>query len=887
MKIESLNLILCVVYRQPNDLVGAHRSTADEFKDFLEKFDQEVTNLPSPTPNILLAGDFNLPHAVWPSGEPKSGATPDERRMLELLSDFCSQNFLIQITDQATHKAGNVLDLMLTNSSDSFPQIEAIPTAPISSHYLVRATTVFSSPNPQPADDRQSKSSFDRVNMFSEDTDWQQIKASLDHTDWTQIFENQTVTQMTDKFTSICESLAWAYAPRRAKSTGKKSHIPRHRHILMRKRTRVRKQFHSKLLPDKRNLIMTKLAHIERQLQDSYRSQEDYDERRAVEKIKSNSKYFYTYAKKRAKLFVPIGPLANDEGKLVSNSAGMAEILSNQYRKVFSRPAPITLNLLNQPQNSISDISFNERSIVRAIDELSNNSAPGEDRFPAVFLKSCKHQLAKPLYLIWRRSLDCGEIPQMLKQSTITPIHKGGSRKEAKNYRLVALTSHLIKIFEKVIRSHIVDFIESNSLLNPNQHGFRAGHSCLSQLLQHHDKITSMLEEGWNVDVVYLDFAKAFDKVDLGITLQKLHNMGITGKVFTWIQAFLRDRQQCVVVGGKKSEFVPVPSGVPQGSVIGPLLFLILLTDIDSSVDFSSVSSFADDTRILSGIRDMDDVANLQADLDAIFTWATRNNATFNSEKFECLRYGRNESIKEDTNYLSNTGTTIQHKDCVKDLGVTVSHDATFTKHIREITSSANLKCGWILRTFKTRDRLLLLTLWKSLVVPILDYCCQLWSPNSPGVIQGLENVQKNYLNKIAGMSDLDYWEQLRSLNLLSLQRRRERYICIYVWKILEGLVPNFGLHSKINARRGRHCVVPITSKIGSQKFQTIRFNSMGVLGPRLFNHLPAHIRDISGCSVNTFKNALDRHLSTIPDEPRVPKLVRYCSKSSNSIINF
>ena len=203
------------------------------------------------------------------------------------------------------------------------------------------------------------------------------------------------------------------------------------------------------------------------------------------------------------------------------------------------------------------------------------------------------------------------------------------------------------------------------------------------------------------------------------------------------------------------------------------------------------------------------------------------------------------------------------------------------------MTISASLKCGWILRTFRTRDRLLLVTLWKSLVAPILDYCCQLWCPSSQGLIQSLENVQKNYLNKITGLPDLDYWEKLRVLKLSSLQRRRERYICIYVWKILEGLVPNFGLQSTVNNRRGRYCIVPTTRRVVSQRLKTIRFNSLGVFGPRLFNHLPSHIRDISGCSVDTFKNALDRHLSTIPDEPRIAKLVRYCSRSSNFMLAY
>ena len=132
--------------------------------------------------------------------------------------------------------------------------------------------------------------------------------------------------------------------------------------------------------------------------------------------------------------------------------------------------------------------------------------------------------------MVWRKSLDESTVPSFEKHANITPIHKGGSRATPKNYRPIALTSHLIKIFEKVIRKYIVAYIEENSLFNDSQHGFRSGRSCLSQLLAHYDLITSLLESGHNVDVVYLDFAKAFDKVDFNITLSKLHSLGITGK---------------------------------------------------------------------------------------------------------------------------------------------------------------------------------------------------------------------------------------------------------------------------------------------------------------------------------------------------------------------
>ena len=191
-----------------------------------------------------------------------------------------------------------------------------------------------------------------------------------------------------------------------------------------------------------------------------------------------------------------------------------------------------------------------------------------------------------------------GKIPQILKTANIVPIYKGkgAPRSKAKNYRPVALTSHITKIFEKVIRRYIIQFMELNQLFNPSQHGFRTGRSCLSQLLAHYERILQLMEEGLDVDVIYLDFAKAFDKVDFTIILQKLKDMGIQGHVGRWIHQFITGRTQSVLVNGCRSKPAKVLSGVPQGSVLGPLLFLVLIGDIDQNIASAFLSSFADDT---------------------------------------------------------------------------------------------------------------------------------------------------------------------------------------------------------------------------------------------------------------------------------------------------
>jgi hypothetical protein len=567
--------------------------------------------------------------------------------------------------------------------------------------------------------------------------------------------------------------------------------------------------------------------------------------------------------KKFSKVKPAIGPLLDKNKNYIVESIDMANLLKDQYSSVFSTPKepPIDPNELfeNEP-DTLNDIEFTPEDVKKAINDISANAAPGPDGFPAILLRNCKDELASPLHHIWRQCLDLGITPPSLKFSRIIPIHKGDSTAIPKNYRPVALTSHLVKVFEKILRAKIVNYLEENNLCNPSQHGFRAGRSCLSQLLTHYDKILTLLDQGQNVDVVYLDFAKAFDKLDFNITLQKLKMLGITGKIGKWIHSFLTNRMQAVAVNGEQSSPAPVISGVPQGSVIGPLLFLILIGDIDKDVYHAFLSSFADDTRVGKGISSEEDARLLQQDLECVYAWATENNMLFNDIKFELLRYGNNSTLKENTQYISNTGEQIESKSSTKDLGVTMSASADFTEHIENVTETVKDLISWILRSFKSRSKLLMLQLWKSLVIPRLDYCSQLWNPSKSYLIRQLEELQKTFIKRIAGFREKDYITALKDLRLYSLQRRRERYQIIYLWSILESVVPNIDstdnhplveLQSIPNSRRGRTIAIP---KLKNSRFGNLRYSSLPFHGARLFNSLPKQLRNLSGCSKMVFK---------------------------------
>ena len=273
--------------------------------------------------------------------------------------------------------------------------------------------------------------------------------------------------------------------------------------------------------------------------------------------------------------------------------------------------------------------------------ELSSSSAAGADAVPASLLKVCRKELKKPLYILWKSSLQQGQIPSDLLLVLISPVHKGGSRGAAKNYRPVALTSHIIKVFERVVRRSLVKHLEDNGLLPEGQHGFRAFRSTLTQLLSYWDNLITDMETGKGVDVIYTDFAKAFDTVETGVLLHELKDCGVHGRLGRWIASFLdsNTRQQSVAVDGRVSQLRPVISGVPQGTVLGPVLFLIHIRNISRDIsEDTTATSFADDTRVQRGIASAEDYSALQDDIAIIYEWAKKVNMQFNSGKFDCIR---------------------------------------------------------------------------------------------------------------------------------------------------------------------------------------------------------------------------------------------------------
>jgi len=265
--------------------------------------------------------------------------------------------------------------------------------------------------------------------------------------------------------------------------------------------------------------------------------------------------------------------------------------------------------------DTLQNIEIDVDIVIDKLNSVNVNKSQGPHEIHGKLLMELREEIAPSLVDLFKASLETGVVPQDFRDATVVPLHKKGGRDKAENYRPISLTSIVGKFLESVIKDNIVSFLENNNLIRDSQHGFISGRSCLTNLLDFMDEVTRELDIGNSVDVIYLDFAKAFDKVPHKRLLSKLEAHGITGKVLRWIAGWFRDRRQKVSVEGELSEWTEVKSGVPQGSVLGPLLFLVYINDIDENI-LSKFCKFADDSKVAKVVNNAHDAEILREDLE-------------------------------------------------------------------------------------------------------------------------------------------------------------------------------------------------------------------------------------------------------------------------------
>ena len=434
----------------------------------------------------------------------------------------------------------------------------------------------------------------------------------------------------------------------------------------------------------------------------------------------------------------------------------------------------------------------------------------------------------------------------------MTPIHKDESRHDAKNYRPITITSQLCRILEKIIKDSLIDHIEKNTVITDRQHGFTSKRSCLTNLLVNLEDITSKLDNWHAVDQIYLDLQKAFDKVPHRRLLYKLQKYGISSKLLCWIESFLSQRTQRVKVNGAFSKWTNVSSGVPQGSVLGPILFILYINDLPDNLKHCTCDIFADDTKIHATANDLYEAANIQSDLDSLSNWCKEWMLSFNKKKCHLLHFGR----KNVKCLYHLDGFLISPVDYEKDLGVTISHDLKAEKNIDACVKKANKVLGMIRRTFSYLDEEILAKLYKVFVRPHLEYCQQVWAPYLQKDKDTLEGVQRRATKLVKSLEELSYEERLKRTKLYSLEQRRIRGDMILTYRIMTGdiKIKPCDMFSLDHSTRTRGHNMRIAPKLSNGQVRQSFFSQrVGTI----WNKLPVNI--VNSVSVAQFKEQYDK----------------------------
>ena len=707
---------------------------------------------------------------------------------------------------------------------------------------------------------------------------------------WRTICENgkaiEIIEFLLDKLYEVCiENM-----PKRNKER-KRNRLPRELKKLLSRIKMLKREKHKACTKEKKTDIENRIFETEEQLIKTKQKRKHESERNAIDCMKENPKMLYSIMNKQKNRKNEIGPF-KENNELITNGEIIVEKLLLEFFSQFSeKMGEIDENIFqDEKPDDLKDIEITENDIIKAIEDLDENSAADPDGIPAILLKNLKEVLALPLALMLRKSLDEGRIPEVFKLAYVTPIHKGGSKQNPEQYRPVSLTSHIMKIFERVIKKKIMAHLIEKQKLNDGQHGFVPGRSTQTQLLCHYNDIYEAMIEGKRLDTVYLDFAKAFDKVDHNILLEKVKKHGIGGKIGRWIMEFLRGRKFRVVANGHMSREENVVSGVPQGTVLAAILFVIMISDIDENVKMSIIRSFADDTRTNKMIKSNEDKEYMKKDLEAIYEWAERNRMKFNEKKFEQMHHGPLKEISVEA-YKTPNGNEIQIKDTVKDLGILATNDLRFKEHIKKATTECRITAGNILRTFGIREKKPMIKLFNSYIKSKLEYCSVVWSPVDQAGINEVEKIQQAFTKKIEGMEELDYHQRLKECGLYSLERRRERYMIIYGWQQLENIKENvleLKVSNRSKTRRIQLGDIKTYLEDGTRINPSVKtqiLNSPARKIERLFNCMPSYLRDITGKSTEFFKGKLDDWLMReVPDEPKLCAYAGRTSALSNSI---
>lgn len=811
--------------------------------------------------HIIIMGDFNLKQINWEESSCPGENTEDfNHKFIECIRD----NFLFQHVTEPTRKRGqdepSTLDLIFTNEENMVKDLEYLPPLGRSDHSVIKFNI------PCARDIREPK-----IIVKYEKGNYKEMNEELGQINWEEEFKQypNDVNRQWTVFSTKFHELEKKYVPRKnVFINGKKSKklstaLDRKTLRKIKRKNNLWGKIRKKIASEEEELQYKKITNQIRRLT---RKAKKLTEQVIAKNSKNNPKAFWKYTQSKLKTKASIPDLQkpnpeSNESSFTTSDGEKAEVFLNYFSSVFTNEPDDDMPYFEKREYKevLENINITEDMILKKLKDIKINKSPGPDQIHPRVLHEISEALTKPLVIIFNTSLRNQELPSEWKHANVSAIFKKGKKTFPQNYRPISLTCILCKIMESIIRDSIIQHMRSNKLFSPKQFGFLNERSTILQLLHVLNIWTEILDQGGSIDTVYCDFMKAFDKVPHKRLLHKIEKYGISGNIMGWINSFLSNRSQCVNINSSKSTSAPVTSGIPQGSVLGPILFVIYINDLPEVVDKNSfVFLFADDTKVFRKVNSNEDAKMLQNDIDNLIAWSDKWLLKFHPDKCVYMGLGYNKAPIE-VNKYNMGGQFLKTTECEKDIGVNIDSKLSFETHINGQIKIANRILAITRKTFNFMDCKIFNNIFKGMVRPHLEYGAPIWSPHLAKHIHSLENVQMRAIKMVPGLSKLKtYPARLRKLKLPTLAYRRLRGDMIQVYKLVakgyDKSLPNlFTSQESESNLRGHAYKLPVERyRLDIKKYNfTTRVR-------KIWNDLPEKV--LNSSDVKAFEIALDKH---------------------------
>lgn len=772
-----------------------HESSFDRLNLYLRQLN-EIINIREPNAKFLILGDFNLSCIQWEWADNRCIALNYEGRLANelidtlILTDLAQMNFI----KYNVHGNQRILDLVLTNMTGiRTTRVNGVVKEddfhPAFTIMLNTKSIKF-----------MKNSKAPKYNFFK--TDFTSINNELSNINWQELFANSNVNDSVEKFYTVINTLIAQFTP---KISLKNNTFPKwfSRELI---KMIHEKDYYLKMKKKTNNELYTSLYNEKRKQVKREKKTNLKNYQMNIESLlKTNPRCFFSYTKSLRK--------SNNlpaEMRWGNHTSDNMKDTVNLFAKYFSSVYDISDPSDNNPvTETVTDyLNFTNNDLLTIIQNMDKNQTSSPDGIPSIFFIYTGHTITQPLSIIFRKSLNEMIYPNAFKISFLCPIHKSGDIDNMANYRPISIIPAIAKIFDKLLYQHLL--CATSALITVYQHGFISGKSTNTNLFEFIDYLTRNMMGGGQVDTLYMDLAKAFDKINHKILIRKLRTFPIHPCLIQLLTSYLHDRKQQVCIYGEKSDSITPLSSVPQGSVLSPLLFALFMNDLPPLI-VSNILLFADDLKIFAKINTLEDARQLQRDIDTIINWCDQNKLQLNVSKCFMISFTRRSTTTYEYFNYNIGGSPIQRVNTIRDLGVLFDSKLSFTNHFENITKRAYRFMGFMTRSlYRFNNITTFTTLYNLYVRSILEYGSVIWNPYYQIHIDRLERVQKKFTRILFRKFNYPYETynmRLIRLNLLSLEHRRLLADKLMLFKINNGLNRTIVNHhfEPLHGRQLRH----------------------------------------------------------------------------------